>query len=220
MRIVHIALLCMALSPFSAFAAPACYEQAAVPAHGFAFVPSEKLTVVTGLTMDGSACASIAFWQGNPVVEQKIHAPFRRVYEAYATAIERGDRNAARRIYTWLRPTPRDFPQWAELFSVKEGPPMPWGMPAAIRIVRMLQPDSGFEKNLLHGGDPDLPVLNMQLAWPVLFLLMGGEVHPSEAWVEAAYPQHAIESCLGWRCPLYAIESKKLSKSSTQLRLR
>ena len=204
----------------SVFAAPACYEQASVPAHSFAFAPSETLVEVTGLTPDGTGCISIPFWKGAPVFEQKIHAPFRQVYEAYATAIERNDRTAAQSLYTWLRPTPRTFPVWAELFSVEDGPPLPWGMATAVKILRLLQPDPYFESNLLIPGDSSMPVLNMRLAWPMFFLLMGGEIYPSETWVNPSFQPKIIQRGLGWRYPSYAMETRQISPKSIQLRVR
>ena len=210
----------MLLPPISAFAAPACYEQAAVPAHAFAFASAESLAEVTGLTPDGAGCLTIPFWQGAPIFEQKIHAPFRQVYEAYAAALERADRVAAQNLYAWLRPTPRAFPQWVELFSAEEGPPQPGGMAAAVKILRLLQPDSSFEKNLLQPGDASMPVLNMRLAWPMLFLLMGGEVYPSQAWVTPSLRPEVIGRGLSWRYPAYIPLETRNINNSIQLRVR
>lgn len=218
----NILWLFLFLSSGSALAAPACYEQATAPAHTLAFISSENLAEVTGLTPDGAGCVSISFWQGSPVFEQKIYAPFRQVYEAYATAIERSDRLAAQRLYAWLRPTPRTFPQWMELFSVEEGPPLPWGMTMALKIVRLLQPYPSFEENLFHRDDPSKSDLNMRRAWPMFFLLMGGEIQPSETWGTAegnVVTLFFVESLL-WRYPFYALEERMNSDRETQFRVR
>lgn len=218
-QIILIFFLLFAV-PATALSTPACYEQAAVPAHEFVFRPPQTFTEVTGLTWNGEECLTIPFWNGSPVVRQEIYAPFRKVYEAYARAVEQQEGASAQRLYTYVRPTPRSFSFWLWLANDPEGPLMPWGMSMTLKIVRVLQPSTKIEKALLIRGDRDLPILDMQRTWPVLYLLMGGEVYPKDEWVESQISSHMAQQLLHWRYPNYLVESHSAGKGKTSLRLR
>ena len=206
----------------NAFAVPDCYRKAALPAHELGFLEAGEGGVVTALTPDGQDCVQVPLHKGEPLLRQKLYAPFRQVYEAYARAVETGNRQAAVRTYTYVRPTPRPFPLWVWLSNAPEGAPMPWGMDMTLQIVRMLQPSPKTESILRVPGDRDLPVLDMQSTWPVLFLLMGGEVWPqtdAEQWTVASLSPRNLRRYLLWRYPWANIESRK-QNGETEVRLK
>lgn len=219
---VFILVLAAAAFPAGVHAAPGCYDRAQVPAHELAFLPSDALTEVTALTPDGRGCVQVPILNGEPVIRQKLYVPFRQLYEAYARAVDMGNAGAARRIYTYIRPTPRPFPLWVWLANEPEGAPMPWGMDMCLKILRVLQAHPSMERDLLTRGDQDLPVLDMQRTWPVLYLLMGGEVWPQEddAWTASALSHNQLNRLLLWRCPWAVMESMRGKNGETQVRLR
>ena len=195
----------------NALAVPECYRTAAAPAHELGFLDAGA-TGVTALTPDGQGCVEVPLYQGEPLLRQKLYAPFRQVYEAYARAVETGNRAAAVRTYTHVRPTPRPFPLWVWLSNEPEGAPMPWGMDMTLKILRMLQTHPSIESSLRLDGDPDLPVLGMQRTWPALFLLMGGEVWPqtdAEQWTPSKLSRRGHHYLLRWRFPWATVESRK-----------
>lgn len=206
----------------SALAVPECYRNAAAPAHELGFLEPGQASAVTALTPDGQGCVEVPLYRGEPLLRQKLYAPFRQVYEAYVKAREKGNRAAAVRTYTYVRPSPRPFPLWVWLANAPEGAPMPWGMDMTLQILRMLQTDKSMEKDLLARGDNDLPVLDMQRTWPVLYLLMGGEVWPQEngeEWTATALSPRALNRLLLWRYPWASIESRKQNRE-TEVRLK
>lgn len=226
MRAARLPICLLLLTLFTALgqnalAVPECYRNAAAPAHELGFL-APGTAEVTALTPDGQGCVEVPLYQGEPMLRQKLYAPFRQVYEAYAKAREKGNRAAAERTYTYVRPTPRPFPLWVWLANAPEGAPMPWGMDMTLKILGMLQTDKSMEKDLLVRGDNDLPVLDMQRAWPVLYLLMGGEVWPQEngeEWTATALSPRGLNRLLLWRYPWASIESRKQNRE-TEVRLK
>ncbi len=203
---IKCAILCCCLCltwTGQALAIPQCYTTAAIPAHKIALHPAQSLQEVTSLSYDGKSCEKVAFWQGAPILEGKVYAPFRQVYIAYAKALEANDVRALRLLYAYLRPTPRTFAQWLWLFEAKEGPLMPWGHTTAQRMVQFLQTDSSFERALTqHNG-----VLHMHTTWPTLYLLMGGEVSPLGDWSKVSV-NFNFEKFFLWRYPNYVMQKK------------
>lgn len=110
----------------SALAVPECYRNAAAPAHELGFL-DPGAAEVTALTPDGQGCVEVPLYRGEPLLRQKLYAPFRQVYEAYARAVETGNRAAAVRTYTHVRPTPRPFPLWVWLPMSPRARPCPGG---------------------------------------------------------------------------------------------
>ena len=99
---------------------------------------------------------------------------------------------------------------------------MPWGMDMTLKILRMLQPSEKTEDALLVPGDHDLPVLDMQRTWPILFLLMGGEVWPqadAEQWTPAKLSPRNLKRHLLWRYPWARIEDRQ-QNGETEVRLK
>lgn len=206
----------------NALAVPECYRKAAAPAHELGFLEAGAASAVTALTPDGQGCVQVPLYKGEPLLRRKLYAPFRQVYEAYAKAVDTGNRAAAVRTYTYVRPTPRPFPLWVWLGNAPEGAPMPWGMDMTLQILRMLQPTKSVENDLLVPGDHDLPVLDMRRTWPMLFLLMGGEVWPQEngeQWTRSALSRRALNGLLLWHSPWATIESRKQNQE-TEVRLK
>lgn len=200
-------LLCMAhFSPW-AMATPQCYARAENPAHLLPFLQESGTAYITALNADGESCRQVLLYNGRPVLKQKIYVPLRNLYESYAKAIEKGNGSAARRAYAWLRPTPREFPLWLWLINEPEGAPMPWGMEMSVKMMRLLQPHTGIEKIATHSRSEE--ILSMSRAWPLLYLLMGGEVLPQndpDIW----YPARSSgQNLLRWRYPWAVVETVK-----------
>lgn len=212
----------LALRAAPARATPDCYTSASAPAHDFVFLPRDAPVEVTSLTPDGERCVRVTLYNGEPLLRQKLYAPFRKVYEAYARAVESGDARAAQRLYAYLRPTPRPFPLWLWLANAPEGAPMPWGTDMALKLLRILRTYPGMERQVRVNGNEEPPVLDMRRAWPLLFLLMGGEVRPqgTEDWTPSALSHRQLNELLLWRYPWAVIESMRGKNRETQVRLR
>lgn len=196
-----------AFCSINAWATPDCYKNAARPAHELPFLNEQGAASVTAINPDGQTCQEVLLYNGKPVFNQKIYAPLRALYETYAKAIETGNAAAAKRAYAWLRPTPREFPLWLWLYNEPEGALMPWCMNMAIKIMQILQPDADFLKAAQQSRSN--PILNMQRAWPLLFLLMGGETlpqHDAEKWHPASGNP---EYLLVWRYPWALVEENR-----------
>lgn len=161
-------------------AAPACYENAKIPAHEFIFQSAEVLDEVTALTTDGQECVQVKFWQGEPLFREKLYMPFGKLYEAYARAIENRDITGARKLFAYGRPTPRDLELFLPLYTSPPGHPMPWGKEMFKKIMRILQPFDNFGSNILNDYQPE----SERNEWPALFFLMGGELYPDGKWIE------------------------------------
>lgn len=203
-----------------AWAVPECYEKAAVPAHEFPFQDSANITEVTALSRNGQQCHTIAFWRGVPVIEQEMYVPFRQAYISYAKALDTNNIPALKNIYTYLRPTPRTFDQWVALFGVEEGALMPWGMPMAIDIVKLLQPNKSIAEKFTIQSKNSPPMLNMQIAWPVLYLLMGGEMYPDDKKATSAVSVDIVGECLKSYFPLYTVFGKYAGNDLWRLELQ
>lgn len=187
-----------------ALAAPDCYTNAAHPAHEFPFVQEESFEVVSLDPLDGNKClAPIRFYKGAPLVRQPVYAPLRDVYASYARGLEGKDAGALRRIVAYLRPTPRTLPLWFGLANEPETPPMELGgMRRMKEIFTFLSPTRNFMPAAYSGE-----VLRIDLAWPLLFLLMGGELVPSNEPAlfrpdETSWLWHSLE----WRFPALVLQ--------------
>lgn len=223
MLVKFIILLLALLIPQSIGATPDCYRNAANPAHELPFLAETGVANVTALERDGLTCRDVKLYNGAPLLAQKIYVPMAALYESYARALESGNVNAARRAYAWLKPTPRQFPQWLWLANEPAGAPMPWGMDMALKVLRLLESDKAMEKELLQGGDAAMPVLNLQAYWPILYLLMGGEVLPQanpEEWTRSAISASRANKFLTWQSPWADIEEAKNKNNEILLRVR
>ena len=210
------------LMPLQAAATPDCYRDAKNPAHELPFM-DKSAAAVTALNPDGENCHEVRLHNGEPLMAQKLYVPMRDLYEAYVRALENGDMNAARRAYAWLKPTPRQFPKWLWLANEAVGPPMPWGMGMAINVLRLLQPEKAMEKDLLQRGDSAMPALDMEAYWPILYLLMGGEVLPQDnpdAWTESKIHASRARWMLSWHSPWAFIEEASGDGKKILLRMR
>lgn len=205
-------LLTIYLFASPVLAAPDCYINTKTPAHEFPFVAGQTQEV-TGLSFDGNGCVSIKLYKGEPVFRQKIYVPFRNLYETYAKAIESKNSTAIKKAFTWLAPTPRSFEKFYSLASNPETPPMPWGSEMMNKIINLLAPFDDFIGSIYllkqYGDDSQKP----RIAWPALYLLMGGEILPHEnpemclkEWkTNAGEPKSNIEmlnSAISWRFPI------------------
>lgn len=209
--------------PTNSLAVPICYRGAQNPAHKLPFMTENGNAIVTALNPDGISCREVKLHNGAPLLAQKLYVPMRDLYETYARALENCDVNAAKRAYTWLKPTPRKFPQWLWLANEAEGAPMPWGMDMAIKILRLLEPEKAMEKDLLQVGDAGMPVLDMQAYWPILYLLMGGVVWPSDNpdfWTESLIHAPRANRLLLWHSPWAFIEEARGKNGKILLRMR
>ncbi|MDE6734292.1 MAG: hypothetical protein K2J64_02355 [Desulfovibrio sp.] len=187
-----------------ALAAPDCYTSAAHPAHEFPFVQEGSFEVVSLDPQDGNTCLPpIRFYKGAPLVRQPVYAPLRDVYASYARALESKDANVLRRIVAYLRPTPRTLPLWFGLANEPETPPMELGgMRRMKEIFTFLSPAKNFMPEAYSGE-----VLRIDVAWPLLFLLMGGELIPSdEPALFRPDDSYWLRPGLQWRFPALVLD--------------
>ncbi len=198
-------LIVLAFWHSPALAAPECYENAKNPAHEFPFADATSISQVTSLSYDGKSCTSIQLVQGMPILEQEMYVPFRLVYESYAKAIQDNDHKALMQISAYLRPTPRSFSQWIDLFEVEEGFSVELGgVNNAIKIIRFLKPSSYFSKLLIE--DRSTPEsLKPHITWPMLYFLMGGVMYPDGKTTSSKMPPTKVQQVLSVYFPLYTI---------------
>lgn len=220
MKAVLILIVFLLFAHGQAEAVPDCYTEAEIPAHEFPFVQAEKLREISALSADGKSCVKIQFINGEPVVRQKIYVPFRKLYESYARAVNEGNAHAARKLFAYVRPTPRPFPLWAWLYDEPESAPMPWGTEMMAKIIRILSPDRSLDEFLISKDANGLPVARLERAWPALFLLMGGELLPSEEWASAKSSGRDLPHIYSWRFPYLTMESIQQGDKSYKLRAR
>lgn len=211
-------VLVFLLLPCQVMAIPDCYNNAEMPAHGFPFAPADKLQEVIGLSQDGKACVKIPFINGEPVVRQQIYVPFGQLYESYARAISENNGNAAKKLFTFVRPTPRPFPLWAWLYDEPQSAPMPWGTETMAKMINLLSPEKSLTDHLLSKDSNGLPVVFLERAWPALFLLMGGEIIPSEEWAKLKSSGQELPKLYSWRFPYITTESIKQSGKTWNVR--
>lgn len=185
-------------------AAPACYENAETPAHEFIFRDPSSLKEVTALSPDGKSCVRVGFWNGKPLIRQKLYMPFGKLYEAYARAIENRDIQGAKKLFAYGRPTPRNLGQFLPLYTTPPGNPMPWGKPMFEKIFNILQPFPSFGRDILRNYNPGSEGLN----WSAMFFFMGGELYPDGQWV----PGKKYPVSLDYFIPLASIERNKKEK--------
>lgn len=208
MKLITPLLLIIILWPQCVLAIPDCYAKAANPAHEFAFLPKDFIGEVTSLTPDGKGCDNVAFYKDAPLVRRKLYAPMRNVYESYAHAVEKGQGATARRIFTYLRPTPRSFPLWLWLANSPEEAPMPWGMDMMSKLFNILKPYTEFIPSAYGRDDFNRQILNLEIAWPLLFLMTGGVVYPDDEWMVSKLKPGRVTQLLNWRFPTFVPEVK------------
>lgn len=202
-------LLVALLAPASALAVPDCYTSASLPAHLFPFANPREITEVTALTDDGNECVKVPFLNGEPVMRRKMNAPMRQLYESYAKAVESRNGAAARKLFAYVRPTTRTFPQWLWLYNEPQSAPMPWGTEMMAKIIRLLAPKTYDINYLIKYDKNHLPIVNLYRSWPVLFLLMGGELMPSEEWASCNTGGYEVQRLYSWRYPFLSLDSRE-----------
>lgn len=215
-----IIFLIILFYPTQLSATPACYTEADMPAHEFPFITENKLREITGLSADGKSCVKIPFINGAPVVRQKIYVPMRQLYESYARAISDKNGTAARKLFANIRPAPRPFPLWAWLYEEPESAPMPWGTEMMAKIIEILSPSKSLNEFLVKTDANGLSVARLERAWPALFLLMGGEILPSEEWVNSKSSGEEMQFIYSGRFPCLIMDSIGLDDGTYKLRVR
>lgn len=202
-KIVLMAICLVILWAESAQSAPECYTKAQYPAHEFPFVKDrEYFEAVSIDPSDGNKCLSpILIYKGEPLLRQPLYAPLGNAYASYIKGM--GDPAAMRKLVAFLKPTPRDLSGWVFLSNEPETPPREMGgMKGMKKLFDFLKPDIPFME-MYQSSE----ILKINEAWPLLFLLMGGEVIPGG---KPARDRHRdpywLADALKWRFPAYVLD--------------
>lgn len=176
MKRMIVLLLVLCSSP--AFPAPPCYEEAPLPAHKWAMGTEGKVVdEVTSLAEDGKDCVRTPLWKGRPLIRHEMFVPLNMLYAAYAESETNENKDAVRRIYTWLRPTPRTFSQWLDLVRAGSAP-QPWGSKIFKKVAAGLA-----SENIGQTEFQKVFENKSYLSWMWLFIAMGGQVRADGALV-------------------------------------